>query len=752
MKNLFNSAMFIAVVAMTFMSTGCSKDANVESDNNIPMATMTITAGNEALASDGTRTEYNNGKILWNTVANSEVLEVFETIDGATPSRAVTASFTNEAGKAKFTVSFTAHTTGAKYDYAALYPNTAIVESSNTDATNLKINLPNVQNPTTTSYDPACDLMITMPKTGSTQATNLDMQFGRIVAFGHMAVANLGIEANEFIKTVKFIAPNKIVAGRGKVNMATGSVYPDQWGYAGGIYAPDNIEMKYAENTITTAQFDAWFTCAPFTLTATDKFTVEILTSRGTYTREVTLTDGKEISFTMGNISSFGVDMATATFVETFVDKSIFTLPFGSATANTTYTTKYDMEATGVGATDLVYTFSATSNQIRANSNQFADADYTGASAKAFWWASNTSLTISNITLDNAKLNYALSFGGKTSQSTANVKIEISKDGTNFFPISASEVALGVKANGNMLKVVNFSFESVVSEKVSIKLTAGANAVIDDIKLAALDVAGENSYLVYFLIPPTLTSTPANGEALTFEANNGTVGNAPDTQNISYTWGGNDCTFAATKSGDWFTITDDNSGTITVTPTENTSTTATNEGTVTLTVTKDGLDAKTNVINIKQLPAGVAVKTWKMVTDISTLAASDNVIIVCPSSNVVLSTTKSSGAAYLGYTSVVITNNEITTAPADATIFTVGIDVDKYTFASNSQYMNCTGAKAVKMGALGDISKWGVTIANEVATLSANTPAYGNLKYNNSSPRFTTYPSGQTDIALFKEQ
>lgn len=605
--------MFIAAAAMAF--TGCSKDAAEAPAPEVKQRTIRI------MAEQDTRTFIDaNNKISWS--ATGESLEVYESVNGGAPVFRTTTGYDLMDGKAQFTVNFDENPNITSSKYGAIHPKEAYVSDNYTlnGLSAVKVSLPQVQNPTAISYDPLGDLLIADPKDkDGGPATALTFAFGRIVAIGKMSISNLDLQAGEYVKAVTFTAPTKTVTGRGKANLATGAPLNDQWGYGISTYNFDNVELRYADNTITNKAFDVWFTCAPFELTTGNTFSIKVVTDKGTYDRTITIAD-KTLAFKMSELSTFGINMATATFTPAVVDNSIFNVPFGSATANTTYSTAYDMEATGLSAAALTYTFTETSNQIRGNSNKFLAENYEGASSGAFWWATaNSSLTISNITL-SAGVNYALTFGAKTTQGAATIQAYISKDGgANFFQLAENEVTAALAKEGNMLKTMNFNLNAAVSGPVSIKITiTSGSAVIDDVKLVALDTAGDNSYLIDFKIPPMLTTTPDNDGTLTFAANDGTAGSAPEAKTITYTWAGEDCTFAATKAtaDTWYTMADNGSGTITVTPTEYTATDADRTGTVTLTVTKAGAAVKTSAITINQLKAGGVIEAYKEVTTV----------------------------------------------------------------------------------------------------------------------------------------
>lgn len=609
------SLMFIAATAMAF--TGCSKDAAESPAPEIKETTITITAEQD------TRTVIDeNNKISWSPTGES--LQVFESVNGTKP----VFHYTNADpsivdGKASFSVNFAENTTTTSFKYGAVHPKDAYIADDYADATVVKITLPQVQNPTATSYDPQGDLLIARPVELQAQAKSLNFAFGRIIAIGKMSISNLDLTEGESVKSVTITSPGRMLTGRGKANLAEGKALPTQWGYS-DPYKFDNVELRYTAGTVTAHNFDVWFTCIPFDLTAGSTFSVKVVTDKGTYDRTITIAD-KTLAFKMSELSTFGVNMATATFTPAVVDNSIFNIPFGAWSDEKTpktYDSSYDMEATGSSAAALTYAFTDTSKQIRANSNKFETTNYEGASSKAFWWATaNSSLTISNITLGSG-VNYALTFGAKTTQKTATIQAYISKDGgANFFQLAENDVTAALATAGNMLKTMNFNLNAAVSGPVSIKITVrgSENAVIDDVKLVALEAAGDNSYPIDFKIPPMLTTTPENGGTLTFAANNGTAGSAPAAKTITYTWAGEGCTFAATKAtaDTWYTIADNGSGTITVTPTEYTATDADRTGTVTLTVTKAGAAVKTSAITISQTKFGETT-TEKTITILPT--------------------------------------------------------------------------------------------------------------------------------------
>ena len=580
--------------------TGCSSDPEVAPE--VQPIQLELIAGNT------TRTEIGpDNKITWSE--SGETLKILEKVDAATLSALDNNGYTKDAasGKASFTVALPAKT-GTSFHYATLHPKEAYASSSNTDFAAIKFVVPEIQLPTTTSFDPDADILAS--KTIVTaQPTSLSLQFARIVALGKMQLTDLAVETDETVSDITFTAPGKVVTGRGKFNFDTGNILTDQWGYSG--QSKEYVSMLY-DDVSATATFDAWFSCAPFSVGANETFTVEVVTSRGTYTRTVTIPADGSLNFTLGDLTTFSVNMSSADFTPAVTDPSVFTVTFGShPVSKVNYTPELNLGVTGSSASKLTFAFSTTSEAIRSTNPL---SGYDGASGGHGWWsAKNTTLTLGSIDL-NGKSNFALTFAAGAGATT--IQASISKDGTNFFPLSLNDATITADKTGTgLLKTVNFNLNAAVTETVFIKFeNTGANSCqLDDIKLMPLDAPAEDSSLIDWKIAPELTTTPDDGGSLNFAADNGSEA-APDEQTISYSWIGDDCTFAFEKADadTWYTITQtdngDGTGTLTVQPEIYTATDVDRSGTVTVSVIKNGVKAITHTITITQLKTGAIVK------------------------------------------------------------------------------------------------------------------------------------------------
>ena len=142
---------------------------------------------------------------------------------------------------------------------------------------------------------------------------------------------------------------------------------------------------------------------------------------------------------------------------------------------------------------------------------------------------------------------------------------------------------------------------------------------------------------------------------------------------------------------------------------------------------------------------GAVVKSWNKVTDISTLVDGIEVIIVTSNGNFAMG--ELSGA-YAKNIAISVTDG-MTTIPDGVVQYTIkkGASDNAFALITNEQYLRTTAAKNISL--IDTEYYWNITISNGISTISASTTAHGSLKYNASSPRFTTYTSGQTTLSMY---
>ena len=212
-----------------------------------------------------------------------------------------------------------------------------------------------------------------------------------------------------------------------------------------------------------------------------------------------------------------------------------------------------------------------------------------------------------------------------------------------------------------------------------------------------------------------------------YEAQSVTITSATDGATIYYTLNGNDPTTSSPVYSSAISITE---------------TTTVKAMAVKADYNNSEIASATYTINE---PSG---ETWSLVTSASDLTTGGTYVIACNTQNMVAGDISNSVMQNKSAT-FSSDKTKILVVPEDAALLTLGIDGSNYTFANSSN--NLLGCTEVKKLAWDDgTTTWSISFANNKMTMSSTTSSYGDMKYNSSSPRFTTYASGQTDIQLYR--
>lgn len=135
-----------------------------------------------------------------------------------------------------------------------------------------------------------------------------------------------------------------------------------------------------------------------------------------------------------------------------------------------------------------------------------------------------------------------------------------------------------------------------------------------------------------------------------------------------------------------------------------------------------------------------------LVKDINELSDGDTIMLGSKANDV--------GAGALAsqvLTSVAATFSDDVMVCPDALVFTVSEDNGSWTLSTSNGDLGATAVKKLAWGGT-SITTWSISIDSDAnASITSTTSAYGTMKYNTSSPRFTTYASGQADIQIYKD-
>lgn len=146
---------------------------------------------------------------------------------------------------------------------------------------------------------------------------------------------------------------------------------------------------------------------------------------------------------------------------------------------------------------------------------------------------------------------------------------------------------------------------------------------------------------------------------------------------------------------------------------------------------------------------------YEKVTDASTLAAGDKLLLVYEEGATALSNINSGGKIYDG-TDVTITDSKIADPSASVAVLTLGGTSAGWTLQSSldGKYLMATNSNELRQNetATTDYEKWTITISDGVASVTNVGYNTRTIKYNASSPRFACYTSGQKSLALYRLQ
>lgn len=309
--------LFGVVAGMAALLASCNKQENPSGSEGRTIE-MTIVA-----SSDETKTVLgNDGAVTWS--ATGEQLAVMEaaTVSGTGTTTAKKTSdngvTSDEGATMTFNVSLNAKTADL-FDYYALYPTSAYVDTPS-DFTKGKVELASTQAPTESSFGPSADVLVAKPVTGlNAQPTELNLQFARVIAIGKMTIKNLNTKEN--VQKVTFTAKGKAVTGKSYINFTNAKGV--EYGYS--TYGVDNVVLDYSGKTIAANGMTAIFTCWPFALAANETFSVVVETENYTFTKDITLPEGKSLAFNVGRASAFNVNFDGIEGVEK-VHPTVYTL------------------------------------------------------------------------------------------------------------------------------------------------------------------------------------------------------------------------------------------------------------------------------------------------------------------------------------------------------------------------------------------------------------------------------------------
>ena len=168
------------------------------------------------------------------------------------------------------------------------------------------------------------------------------------------------------------------------------------------------------------------------------------------------------------------------------------------------------------------------------------------------------------------------------------------------------------------------------------------------------------------------------------------------------------------------------------------------------------------LINLSQLmpSTGDSEPTWTLVTDVTTLAEGDQIIIAAKNAAVAMSTTQNGNNRGQTAITKVDDNNILATPSSSVQILTLkaGINANTWAFYTGSGYLYAAGGTKNNylrtQTTLSADGSWNISITSAgVATVKATGTAVRNwLRHNSQNSIFSCYGQGQNDIVIYKLQ
>lgn len=142
-----------------------------------------------------------------------------------------------------------------------------------------------------------------------------------------------------------------------------------------------------------------------------------------------------------------------------------------------------------------------------------------------------------------------------------------------------------------------------------------------------------------------------------------------------------------------------------------------------------------------------------LVTDASQLSQGDNIVIVCASDKVALSTTQNDNNR--GQVAVTITNNEIASLPSSAQVFKLEGSTGAWYLNTGSGYLYAGSSSSNQLKTettADDNAKAAITFNNSGAVIKFQGKNTRNLLQHNTSAKiFSCYSSGQHTVQIYKQ-
>ena len=559
------------------------------------------------------------------------------------------------------------------------------------------------QNIVKDSYSEVSDVMVSNVLDG-TRNDNFVFSFKREVAFAKMTLK--GLTSGAYVSSVT-IESDKPIAGQ--YDLETGTF----------VNTSNVITLDVLTDDVLTDVVDGnatvWFTTIPveeaiFTITA--KTTDDAETVAGTFTKTFT----KAITLTRGDVKGFGVAMAE------LVDPH--------KNDNGWFLVK---DAKFLAAGDVIRIGCASKSAVAGS----LSADYLSGSTATYsddMESMNSVSSSEDFTLGGSSDAWTLTSASGTLGATAVKKLTFDASATNYVGIWT--IAIADNGDATISPNKNNFGRILCNAGSSNRFTTYTSDVQNNMLLPGI-------YKKYGTPAETKKDQTISFDPTSYTATIGKENTYPTLTAQSTgakTW---------TSSNTEVATIDGTTGEITLVA----------AGTTTISVTVAGDDTYnagtgSYELTVENAPI-VSTETWSLVTDASSLALGDVIVIVAADANVAMSKTQTDN----NRGQQTITKNADNTVTIDDNVQQLTLGAGKttgtFSLSTGSGYLYAASSSKNYLRTyttLDNNGYWTITIASKNATIKANGSYTHNwLRYNSSNSIFSCYESGQGDVQIYRK-
>ena len=207
--------------------------------------------------------------------------------------------------KADFTPASTFTPSGDSHIFYAMSPSSAQGANISSTYYSWRFVIPDAQTPLDGSVDEGAQILYAKYDAGDTFPTSVPFSFSHVTAYGKLSFANLALDGDEDVTSITLTA-SKDWVGQWFYYVATKDPNTE-----GDFTARENyVSKKLTLNTDKTS--DIWFACAPVDLSNGGTIDINVVTTKGIFTKKVTFPAGKG-NFQAGHVGAFTVNMSGIT-------------------------------------------------------------------------------------------------------------------------------------------------------------------------------------------------------------------------------------------------------------------------------------------------------------------------------------------------------------------------------------------------------------------------------------------------------